>query len=123
MPAGPDWRATRCRAHAAHRFAAARSPAGTGVWLTFGNATAAIGYPCCCSAWQSEAMGKTQYYTAATLDGFIADADNSLEWLFVVDREVDRFAEFFAGVGAFAMGATTYEWVLGHEQLLEHPDK
>ena len=27
---------------------------------------------------------KTQYYTASSIDGFIADADNSLEWLFKV---------------------------------------
>ena len=27
---------------------------------------------------------KTQYYTATSIDGFIADADNSLEWLFAI---------------------------------------
>ena len=27
-------------------------------------------------------MSLTQYYTATTLDGFIADPDNSLDWLF-----------------------------------------
>jgi dihydrofolate reductase len=60
----------------------------------------------------------TQYYTATTLDGFIADADNSLDWLFT--REQDRggllnYADFIAGVGALAMGSTTYEWILDHE--------
>jgi dihydrofolate reductase len=60
---------------------------------------------------------KTQYYTATTLDGYIADENNSLEWLFEVDRGPepgDEFTTFFAGVGAMAMGATTYEWVLEH---------
>ena len=72
-------------------------------------------------------MGKTQYYTATTLDGFIADEQNSLDWLFEVDRETDggehSFAEFFAQVGAMAMGATTYEWVLDHERVLDDPGK
>ena len=63
-------------------------------------------------------MGLTQYYTATTLDGFIADADHSLEWLF--KREQDRrgplnYADFIARVGALAMGSTTYEWILDHE--------
>jgi dihydrofolate reductase len=66
---------------------------------------------------------KTQYYTATTVDGFIADDANSLDWLFEVESRGDRFTPFFAQVGAFAMGATTYEWVLGHEKLLEHPEK
>ena len=75
-------------------------------------------------------MGKkTQYYTATSIDGFIADEHNSLSWLFEVpagDDDVgheDRFAGFFADVGAMAMGSTTYEWVLEHDQLLEHPEK
>jgi hypothetical protein len=75
---------------------------------------------------------RTRYYTATSLDGFIADPDNSLDWLFSVGSDdgafageqdsTDRFAEFFAGVGAFAMGATTYLWVLDHEKLLDRPD-
>ncbi|GAB1644549.1 dihydrofolate reductase family protein [Krasilnikovia sp. MM14-A1259] len=71
-------------------------------------------------------MARTQYYTATSIDGFIADAGNSLDWLFEVpeDEEADNpFASFFAGVGAFAMGATTYEWVLAHEKLLDEPQK
>ena len=69
-------------------------------------------------------MPKTQYYTATTIDGFIADDHNSLDWLFeVAEDESNPFAAFFAGVGAFAMGATTYQWVLDHDGLLEHPEK
>jgi dihydrofolate reductase len=71
-------------------------------------------------------VGKTQYYTATTLDGFIADEGHSLDWLFEVDRGTggeSAFGAFFAGVGAMAMGASTYEWVLRHDQLLEHPEK
>jgi dihydrofolate reductase len=60
----------------------------------------------------------TQYYTATTLDGFIADPDNSLDWLFTRDQDHAgplNYAEFIAGVGAIAMGRTTYDWVLDHE--------
>ena len=72
------------------------------------------------------ALGATQYYTATTIDGYIADENNSLDWLFEVDRESggdDSFAGFFAGVRAMAMGATTYEWVIDHERLLDDPGK
>jgi dihydrofolate reductase len=60
----------------------------------------------------------TQYYTATTLDGFIADPDNSLDWLFTRKREEDgplNYCEFIAGVGAMAMGSTSYGWILEHE--------
>jgi dihydrofolate reductase len=60
----------------------------------------------------------TQYYTATSLDGFIADPENSLDWLFTRRRESEgalTYDEFIAGVGAMAMGSTTYEWILDHE--------
>ncbi len=63
-------------------------------------------------------MGLTRYYTATSLDGFIADPDNSLGWLFTRQREDEgllNYGEFIAGVGALAMGSTTYEWILDHE--------
>jgi dihydrofolate reductase len=71
-------------------------------------------------------MTRTQYYTATSIDGFIADEGNSLDWLFEAaggDDPGDRFGRFFAEVGAMAMGATTYEWVLAHEDLLAHPER
>lgn len=74
-------------------------------------------------------MGRTVYYTATSIDGFIADEHNSLDWLFEVPAGDDdegheqRFTRFFSDVGAMAMGSTTYEWVVEHEQLLEHPEK
>jgi dihydrofolate reductase len=69
---------------------------------------------------------KTQFYTATTVDGFIADPDNSLDWLFEVEAETPGppgFDVFFGAVGAVAMGATTYEWVLAHEKALDEPEK
>ena len=63
---------------------------------------------------------KTQYYTAATLDGFIADEHHSLEWLFQFGADPEgagdtAFAEFMREVGAVAMGSNTYQWLLDHE--------
>jgi dihydrofolate reductase len=58
---------------------------------------------------------KTQYYTAVSLDGFIATPDDSLEWLFpLADINETSYPEFIKGVGALAMGSTTYEWMLRH---------
>ena len=69
-------------------------------------------------------MGLTQYYTATSLDGFIADADHSLDWLFTRNSEADgplNYREFIRGVGAMAMGSTTYEWILAHEAADDAP--
>jgi len=64
---------------------------------------------------------KLTYYTATTLDGFIADPDDSLDWLFRQDQDEQgplNYEEFIKHVGAIVMGATTYEWIQER-----HPDE
>ncbi|HYF21722.1 MAG TPA: dihydrofolate reductase family protein [Ramlibacter sp.] len=58
---------------------------------------------------------KTQYYTATSVDGFIATPDHSLEWLFPLgDINDTSYPQFIQQVGALAMGSSTYEWMLRH---------
>lgn len=64
-------------------------------------------------------MSRTIYFTATTLDGYIADEQDSLDWLFAQDIDpsgANSHDAFMAGVGAIVMGRTTYEWVRGHLQ-------
>lgn len=69
-------------------------------------------------------MTRIVYYTASTLNGYLADADNSLAWLFAVDdNDGPDIAAFMDGMGVFVEGSTTYEWVLREEKLLENPAK
>lgn len=56
---------------------------------------------------------KTQYFTATSLDGFIATEDDSLDWLFPLGSVNDSsYPEFIAEVGALTMGSATYEWMV-----------
>ncbi|MGY1840137.1 MULTISPECIES: dihydrofolate reductase family protein [unclassified Modestobacter] len=71
-------------------------------------------------------MTRTVYYTATSLDGFIATRDHSLDWLLSRESDADGpmgYEGFLAGIGALAMGATTYLWVREHdpEWLPERP--
>ena len=69
---------------------------------------------------------KAQYYTATSIDGYIADEDNSLDWLFQfgeIESMKDDYPRFIEQVGAAAMGSTTYEWVVDHENMIENPEK
>ena len=64
-------------------------------------------------------MSRTIFYTATTLDGFLADEHDSLDWLFVQDIDQNGpfgYDAFRANLGAGCMGATTYEWILDHEK-------
>ena len=63
---------------------------------------------------------KTQYYTATSLDGFIATEHDSLDWLFPLGNVGETsYPAFIAEVGAIAMGSATYEWMLRHAQTVE----
>ena len=56
---------------------------------------------------------RTQYYTATSLDGFIATEDDALDWLFPLgDLNTSSYPAFVAEVGALAMGSATYRWIL-----------
>lgn len=56
---------------------------------------------------------KTIYFVAASLDGFIADQNDSLEWLFKNGpADISFIDEFVETIGAIAMGSSTYKWLL-----------
>jgi dihydrofolate reductase len=61
----------------------------------------------------------TTFYTASSLDGFLADEQHSLEWLLRQDQDGSgplNYDEFFVRIGAVVMGSSTYEWILRHEE-------
>jgi len=62
---------------------------------------------------------KTQYFTATSLDGFIATENDSLDWLFPLgDLNNSSYPELIAGAGALAMGSATYEWMMRKAELV-----
>jgi len=69
-------------------------------------------------------MSRWIYNTATSFDGYIADAVNSLDWLFAVEHDgAEDTSIFLAGTGVLVEGSTTYEWVLRAEDLLGQPHK
>jgi dihydrofolate reductase len=71
-------------------------------------------------------MGRVVYYAAMSLDGFIAEADDNLDWLTGfqavppgegVEAVPGGYDEFYAEIGALVGGSRTYEWVLDHLDL------
>lgn len=70
-------------------------------------------------------MTTYRYFTATTLDGFIADEHDSLDWLLsqpTGEESILPYDEFIADVGAIVTGRTTYQWVLDHVSEGERPD-
>jgi dihydrofolate reductase len=60
-------------------------------------------------------MGRLIYYTAVSVDGFVADATGSLAWLDGLDNDPEGllgWETFDTGVGALVMGRTTYDWLV-----------
>ena len=59
-----------------------------------------------------------QYFVASSLDGFIATADDQLDWLLQFDGFAggkDSYDAFMADVGCIVMGGDTYAWLRKHE--------
>jgi len=63
------------------------------------------------------------YYCASTLDGYIAEADDTIDWLTGYDGTYTgagvepmsgSYEHFYDGVGSLVMGSASYEFVLEH---------
>lgn len=68
-------------------------------------------------------MTRFVFSTATTFNGFIADREHSLQWLFDVESSELGIENRLDTSGALVMGRSTYEWLLEHESLLEQPEK
>lgn len=69
-------------------------------------------------------MTRYVYYTATTLDGFLADEHDSLDWLLRQPQDEASpygYDTFITGIGALVMGATTYRWILDHNAATGEP--
>ena len=65
------------------------------------------------------ATTKTQYYTASSLDGFVATPEHDLGWLMQFGDPGSSYEAFVREVGAVAMGSATYTWLLRNHVLPE----
>lgn len=69
-------------------------------------------------------MRRFIFDTATTLNGWIADSQNSLGWLFAVPGGTEPAPELLPGNATVMVeGSTTYEWVLAESDILAHPEK
>lgn len=72
------------------------------------------------------------YYAAMSLDGYIAESDDNLDWLTgfpgvepgpAVTTVEGGYDEFYEGIDALVMGSVTYEWILDHIDGWAYPGK
>jgi dihydrofolate reductase len=69
-------------------------------------------------------MTKFVFDTATTVNGWIADRQNSLDWLFAVPGGTEPDAALLPHAATVMVeGSTTYEWVLAQSDILAHPAK
>jgi len=69
-------------------------------------------------------MTRFVFDTAASLNGWIADEANSLDWLFAVEGGTEPDPSLLpANASVLVEGSTTYEWILAQEDILAHPEK
>lgn len=64
-------------------------------------------------------MARIVGYIATSLDGFIADADGSLEWLFTAPFELGEhhYDAFIKTIRTVVMGRATYDWMAAQPDM------
>jgi len=77
-------------------------------------------------------MAATVYYAAMSLDGYIAEPEEKLEWLMGFDGPgyagtdagpvADAYPHFMEGIGALVMGAKTYDFILNENANWAYDD-
>jgi dihydrofolate reductase len=81
-------------------------------------------------------MSRVVYYAAMSLDGYIAESDDTIEWLTgfpgvepgpdvqtVGSGHASEYEDFYDRVGAMVSGSVTYEWVLENAKEWPYPGK
>lgn len=69
-------------------------------------------------------MGRIVFDTATSINGWIADEENSLAWLFAVEGgEHPDEGLFPTGATVLVEGSTTYEWLLAEQDVLANPER
>ena len=76
-------------------------------------------------------MARTRYYAAATLDGYIADESDGIDWLQTYDEGFEGSEEpvgegmksFMDEIGSLLMGSATYEFILRYGSNWPYEDR
>ena len=76
-------------------------------------------------------MARTRYYAAATLDGYIADENDGIDWLQTYDEGFEGSEEpvndalnaFMDEIGSLLMGSATYEFILNYGRAWPYEDR
>jgi dihydrofolate reductase len=76
---------------------------------------------------------RVQYFAAMSLDGYIAESDDTIDWLTKYDGSYDGpdaddaahggYEEFYEGVGANVMGSATYQFLLDEASTWHYKGK
>ncbi|WP_313813352.1 dihydrofolate reductase family protein [Glutamicibacter sp.] len=69
-------------------------------------------------------MGEIIFDAAVTLNGYLADENHSLGWLFEIPGAGEPDPDLLpSNVAVHVEGSHTYQWLLENEDLLAHPEK
>jgi len=68
-------------------------------------------------------MRRSVYYFTMSLDGYIADAEGSVDWMAGAPNIDYGYKEFYDSVGTILLGRRTYEHMLKMGDFFPYPDR